>query len=61
MMEDIRDAIEKKRDLEIKNKEGATAVSLDYSCSKGTYHFFFVSLRWPAGSDNKQIQGISST
>lgn len=41
MMEDIRDAIEKKRDLEIKNKEGATAVSLDYSCSKGTYHFFF--------------------
>lgn len=40
MMEDIRDAIEKKRDLEVKNKEGATAVSLDYSCSKGTYHFF---------------------
>lgn len=39
MMEDIRDAIEKKRDLEVKNIEGATAVSLHYSCSKGTYHF----------------------
>lgn len=28
MMEDIRDAIEKKRDLEIKNKEGATALHI---------------------------------
>ena len=27
MLEDIKDAIEKKRDLEIKDMEGATAVS----------------------------------
>ena len=30
MLEDIKDAIEKKRDLEIKNMEGATAVSIAF-------------------------------
>ena len=33
MFEDIKDAIEKKRDLEVKDMEGATAVSfLDMKC-----------------------------
>lgn len=33
MLEDIKDAIEKKRDLEVKDMEGATAVSfLDMKC-----------------------------
>lgn len=40
MLEDIKDAIEKRRDLEVKDMQGATAVGFHYGSIKSVLLFF---------------------
>ena len=40
MLEDIKDAIEKRRDLEVKDMQGATAVGFQYGSIKTVLFFF---------------------